>query len=419
MNIWYAHHYAGGPGIGRFFRPWELAREWAKLGHHTTVFVADFHHLLDKTEGLPAHQIVDGVSYVALASGRYKGNGLNRILNMMNYTRSLWALRKRVGRDLPKPDGIIVSSPHPFAVFAGHALAKRFNAKLIFEVRDLWPLSVTEINGTSKWHPFVWLTAFTERYAYRHADVVASLLPGVENYMKERSLAYRNFIWVPNGLTVESMVPLEPRSERGITAKSAIAGWQREARQIVVYAGALGKPNAIDLLLSAAKILADEGNAHKFAFLIIGDGDKADELRAQAAALPNGIVHFAGRLTKPETLWMLKASDIAYGGLRPFDAVFKYGISPNKLLDYILIGLPVVLPAYAYRDPITETGGGVAVRSGLPQDIAEAIAKLADMSKAERMAKAKEAQERALQLFGYAGISDRYAQAMQKEAESP
>jgi glycosyltransferase involved in cell wall biosynthesis len=416
VNIWYAHPYAGGPGIGRIFRPWHLACEWAKLGHRTTVLVADYHHLLDRPDILAPQQSVEGVPYVALAAGRYRGNGLSRIMNMLNYGRSLRRLGQRVGRDLEKPDAIIVSSPHPFAIFAGRALARRFNAKLVFEVRDLWPLSITEINGTPSWHPFVQLTAFTERYAYRHADLVASLLPGVETYMKERGMAYRRFAWVPNGVTPDSAPVLAPQTERGQSAQAAIAAWRNEGRKIVAYAGALGKPNAIDLLIDAVKILGDAGKAREMAVLIIGDGDKAAELRQQAEGLPQGMIHFSGKLPKAETLWLLKACDAAYGGLRPFDSVFKYGISPNKLLDYILLGLPVVLPTYAYRDPVTETGGGIAVPEGTPETTAAAIERILSVPDAERAKKAQSASARVMQLFGYEEIARRYALAMQDGA---
>jgi glycosyltransferase involved in cell wall biosynthesis len=408
MNIWYIHPYGGGPGIGRFFRPFHLANEWKKLGHSTTVFVADYHHLLDIKQTLPTRQSVEGVDYVALSTGHYQGNGISRIMNMAQFCASLWATRKRVGKDLEKPDAIIVSSPHPFAIYPARALAKRFGAKLVFEVRDLWPLSITEINGSSKWHPFVLLTAITERYAYKKSDLVASLLPGVENYMRERNMAYKNFVWVPNGVEPDATEPKQPTSDAGLSALEILSKWQKQKRTVVVYAGALGKPNAIDLLIDAVKIISSKNDNHKVSALIVGDGDRATELRQQAKHLPVDIMQFTGRLPKNEALWLMKASDIAYGGLRPFDNVFKYGISPNKLLDFILMGLPVVLPTRAYQDPVTVTKGGIAVPTGKSSDIAIAIESLAALPKAERQLRAKTAKENLHRIFNYTAIAKNY-----------
>lgn len=89
MKIWYFNHYAGGPGIGRLYRAYHLSRAWAMSGHSTTVFVARWHHMLERPEPLPSETIVDGVRYAALDSRVYAGNGLRRVLNMMDYCRSM------------------------------------------------------------------------------------------------------------------------------------------------------------------------------------------------------------------------------------------------------------------------------------------------------------------------------------------
>jgi glycosyltransferase involved in cell wall biosynthesis len=376
VNIWYVHPYAGGPGIGRFYRPWHLAREWAKLGHTTTVLVADYHHLLDKDEPLAPRKIVDGIPYVALNAGRYKGNGFDRILNMARYCRSLWTMRNRVGHDLPKPDVIIASSPHPFTIYPARALAKRFNAKLAFEVRDLWPLSMTEINGTPIWHPLVWLTAFTERYAYRNADLVASLLPGVENYIKERGMVYRAFVWVPNGVdTARDAAPaVPPKSDEGQRVADLIADWKREGRAVIIHPGSMGPPNGLDNLIEAVALLNGKGMEKKFGVLLLGTGVSRARLEALAAAKTRSNIAFGGPVPKSETQYLIALCDLGYSGGVNNERVYRYGMSFNKTMDFANAGLRIVMPFSSFNNPVEIFKLGVCAADSTPAGIAEALA---------------------------------------------
>lgn len=406
MNIWYIHPYGGGPGVGRLFRPWHLAREWAKLGATCQVFVARFHHLLDRSEMLPAAMDVAGVRYETLKTGRYEGNGLGRVLQMLAFCGSMWGLRKRVGKDLQKPDVIIVSSPHPFIIYPALLLARRFKAKLVFEVRDLWPLSIVKMAGTSKFHPFVWLSSHAERLAYRRADITASLLAGVDRYCEEIGVPPKRFLWVPNGVEAERDHPERPCEGEGGAAAACMESWQAEGRFVIVYTGALGHPNAIDVLVDAMQQLACREDGRKVACVIVGDGGLAKEYRAQAADV--GAIRFAGRVPKRQALWFVRHADAAYGGLRAYDDVFQYGISPNKLLDYLVEGVPVVLPTKAYMDPVTESGGGICVPDNDPAKVAEAILALSRLSRAEREEMMERAKSYISQKFDYGRIAERY-----------
>ena len=408
MHIWYIHPYGGGPGVGRLFRPWHLATEWAKQGVSSQVFVARYHHLLDKNEPLPETLDVDGVRYETLKARQYKGNGVGRVLQMFDFCRAMWGLRKRVGKDLQKPDVIIASSPHPFIIYPALMLARRFNAKLVFEVRDLWPLSITEMNGTSKLHPFVWMSSHAERLAYRKADISASLLAGVDRYIAKIGITPKRFLWVPNGIEAERTETERPSEGAGAQAADLLERWRAEGRFVLVYAGALGHPNAIDILIEAMQRLSGE----KIACLIVGDGGLATEYRTQAEGMES--VHFAGRVPKKQALWFVRHADAAYGGLRAFDAVFQYGISPNKLLDYLIEGVPVVLPTKAYKDPVTESGGGICVPDSDPAKVAEAILSLSHLSAEDRAAMMAKAQAYVAREFDYGAIAGNYLAALRR-----
>ena len=376
MNIWYAHHYGGGPGIGAYDRPLRLAQSWLEQGHSATVFIAAFHHLLERREPLPPEMTVEGVRYVCLPARPYSGNGVARLLNMWDFCKGLNRLSRRPAGDLPRPDAIIVSSPHPFAIFAGWRLARRFGARLVFEIRDIWPLSITEITGTSKWHPFVLFCRFTEWFALTRCDLVASVLPRADLYLAERGYAHKRFVWVPNGVAADGGQAPTLTSDAAIEAARRLDAWRGEGRATIIYTGSIGAPNAVDLLVQALAHGEKHPGPVRFAAVIVGSGDQLGALRAYA--LEHGLtnIHFTGRLAKGDALGLLPLADIGYAGLRNIGTLFRYGISPNKIIDYFQAGLPVYLPIAPCGDPVSESGGGIAEAAETPQAVWNGLTRL-------------------------------------------
>src|SRR5690606_18186674 len=99
-----------------------------------------------------------------------------------------------------RPDAIIYSSPHPFGVVSCWLAARLLGARFVFEVRDIWPLSLIELGGLKSGNPLVRVTGWIESFAYARADKVISLLPCAESHMTSKGLAAGKFLWVPNGV---------------------------------------------------------------------------------------------------------------------------------------------------------------------------------------------------------------------------
>lgn len=411
MNIWYFHHYAGGPGIGKFSRPFHLGKAWVSEGHRATIFVARYHHLLDGEQPLSADKVVDGVRYIALKARRYEGNGVRRILNMHDYCSAMLRLPRR--DDLAKPDAIIVSSPHPFSIFSARSLARRYAAKLAFEVRDIWPLSVVEINGTPKWHPFVLACVAAERFAYRKSDLVVSLLAGAERHMRERGLSAGKFVYLPNGVEPRSYSPTEPTSQTGREARKTIENWHAEGRLVLIHPGSQGNPNALDRLLEAVAILNRGGHQERLGILLLGDGVQTASLKSQATTLGLRNVAFFPSVTITESQWLTAQCDIGYAGGRNHPRVYQYGISFNKIMDFMLAELPVVLPLRAGHDPVSAAGCGVVTQSDDPQAIAEGILKLVEEPPEIRATMGQRGKEYVVKEHDYKRIAHRYIAAIE------
>jgi len=329
MNIWLLHPFAGGPGLGRHWRPFWLADVWGKLGHRVLVVSAGFHHL-QREPRAPGPQRVHDVDFWFLDTPRY-GSSLGRLWNNLSFGPRFRARSTAIAKLFGKPDLIIASSPHLFYISAAHRVARRFDAAFWVEIRDLWPESIVALGMVPVWHPLVKVLGWKERSAYRVADRVVCLLAGAEPHMRERGLTPGKFLWIPNGVSeaeIESALHIQnvnyPLVDR-------INLMKRQGRRVVLYAGGMGPPNAMEVIIDAAVLLG--GTNPDIHFILIGSGVSRDLLKQRAENLAN--VEFHDEVERSIAHGMLHASDCAVVSFHK-DALYHHGISPNKLFDYCL-----------------------------------------------------------------------------------
>ena len=185
MRALVLNHYAGVPGYGRGLRHHQFATEWQAAGSEVVIACSNRHHLLFQPfSEKSGFYSADGVNFFLVDTPAYIGNGIRRILNMATFA---WKSAFTHASELldPKPDVVVASSPHPFAWLAAARLARKAGCPLVVEVRDLWPASLIELLGLSRFHPLVILFSFIEKWAYRRADLVVSNLPYADRYMQE------------------------------------------------------------------------------------------------------------------------------------------------------------------------------------------------------------------------------------------
>ena len=380
MNILYVDHYAGSPSLGMEFRPHYLAREWVRQGHAVRIVGASYSHVRIRqpapTRGSPAHE--DGIEYEWLETPRYRGNGVGRAWNIFVFLARTWFSAGRLVRET-RPDVVIASSTYPMDIWVARRIARLSGARLVFELHDVWPASPIELGGMSPRHPFVLLCARAEAVACRDADVYVSILPNVAEYLASRGLDLAKLHVVGNGVDPAEWAcdpaPLADPVERRISQAHA-AG-----RIVVGYAGAHGAPNALDTLLDAAKLLRGE----PFDFLLVGDGHEKTRLeeRARREGLHN--VTFFAPIAKAQMPTLLSRVDVAYIGLRR-EPLFRFGIAPNKLMDYMMAGCAIVQAIDAPNDLVSSTGCGLTVMPESAEAVAAALRTLGAYPSAARRA---------------------------------
>jgi len=407
MNILLINHYAGSVRHGMEYRPYYLAREWVRAGHRVRIVASSSSHLRAQAPELNGRQVldetIDGIDYRWHATPAYRGNGLGRAANMAAFVTALYRGAPRMAHNF-QPDLVIASSTYPADIWPARRIAALAGARLAFEVHDLWPLSPMELGGMPAWHPFIVLMQAAEDYAYRHADTVISILPKAGAHMAARGMAPHKLHVVPNGVDLDEwdLPPLPLPAP----AAAVLAQLRGQGRMVIGYAGSHGLANALDTLIDAATLL----QGRPLAFVLAGAGPDKPALQRKAIAAGLRDVHFLDPLAKRHMPALLRGFDLAYLGWRR-QPLYRYGISPNKLGDYMMAARPILHAVEAANDPVAEAGCGLSLAPDDPAALAAAIARLAAMPAARRHELGRCGAGYARANLNYALLADRFLAA--------
>lgn len=380
MKILYINHYAGGPKYGMEFRPHYLAREWVKSGHSVTVAAASYAHVRTRQPEAPHRfttELIDGVHYVWCRTPRYDGNGVSRVLNILAFLNRLNQWKSWLPES---PDAVIASSTYPLDIYPARSIARHFDARLVWEVHDLWPLSPMELGGMSRRHPFIMLLQRAEDTACREANAVVSILPMTSRHLQDHGMAAGKFIHIPNGIDPSEWNtpnPGLPPAQLALILDQA----RRDGHLTVGYAGSHGIANALDTMLDAAELMRGE----KVTWILIGSGPEKARLVARTRNWNPRNLHFLDAIPKSSIPAALRPMDVLYIGFQR-QPLYRFGIGPNKLMDYMMAARPVILACEAGNDPVAEAQCGFTIPPDSASQLADCVRRLASMSHDERNA---------------------------------
>lgn len=404
MVIWYCHPYAGAPSVGMSYRPYYFCKLFNQQGLSSFVITASFHHMLSSKfdqNNIVQARVVDDVPYVTVKAPEYKGNGARRLLNMLTYAWNLFRSEKEITKITGTPDIIIVSSSHPLHYPLLQRIAVKYKAKLIFEVRDIWPLSLVQILKISPYNPFIMLLNWIEKRAYSESDAVVSLLKYALKHMEPKGLKADNFHYIPNGVLVEKS---EKYNELSPKILAGLVELRRKGRFLVGYTGSMGPPNALFFLLQAMKILQHKrSNIHA---ILVGNGLQADGLRSFIAqnSLENVVMYES--IPKNHVPEFLSNMDALYLGWNRLD-LYQYGTSPNKLYDYLLSGKPIIESGGEQPSLIAKFKCGIQCEAENALIIADTLIELSSLSP-EALGRMAENTKIAVHEFNYANLANKY-----------
>jgi glycosyltransferase involved in cell wall biosynthesis len=392
-RLLYLHQHFSTPAGAAGTRSFALAGALAQAGHRVTLATGQWQGAATGLE-VPFRR---GVREGAVAGFRVVEfaipctNAMGLAARSAAFLRYAW----RAGR-LARGEAwdLVIASSTPLTVVLPALAAARRGVPFLFEMRDPWP-ELPRALGLA--NPLA--LAAMERMAdaaCRRAAAVVALSEGMGELARARGAARVEV--VPQGCDLDLFGPHIPP-------------WRPEAagshELLAVYAGVHGVANGLGLLVEAARELARRGE-RRWRLLLVGEGGEKPALLAAARGLPN--IDFLDPLPKRELAGLLAGSQAGLLCLAPVPA-FAEWTAPNKLMDYLAAGLPVLsnLPGEAAR--LLAEGAGETVPPGDAAALADALQRLAD-APARRAAMGEAARALALRRFDRRLLARRFVETV-------
>jgi glycosyltransferase involved in cell wall biosynthesis len=199
-----------------------------------------------------------------------------------------------------------------------------------------------------------------ERFLYRHADELVVNSPGFIDHISQRG--GKNIQLVENGVDISMFNP--HTAGEGFRKENNLEG-----KFIVLYAGAHGISNNLEMILEAASQTLDEP---KIQYLFLGDGKEKANLIASAKSRNLTNVLFLPSIPKEQINSILSAADACIAILKPIE-MYKTTY-PNKVFDYMAAGKPILLMIDGViREVVEKAECGIFIQPDDPKKLAETI----------------------------------------------
>jgi glycosyltransferase involved in cell wall biosynthesis len=272
---------------------------------------------------------------------------------------------------LKRPDVVIISSLSLLTIIYGLHLKSIYKCKLVFEIRDIYPLTLTEELGVSKWHPITLFLGVIEKIGYKKSDLIVGTMPNLKAHVKEIIKEDKEVFFSPIGINAIW--------SNALLSKISIDHlFPKEEKFIVGYAGSIGISNALDSFIEAINKMSEYEDIF---FILVGDGDLKETYIDKVVGMSNVI--FGPKIPQVEVPSFLNKCDLLYLSAKN-SKIWDYGQSMNKIIDYMMAGKPVVASYSGYPSMLNEADSGLFIPSNDVEAIIEAVLSYKNMSSNER-----------------------------------
>ncbi|GAB7533046.1 glycosyltransferase family 4 protein [Pseudomonas sp. 3A(2025)] len=347
MKVAVVYQYYQGHGAPGHSLVYELTQHLAERGHEVTVVSGETGYMQTEQPVLPwyrrllrreqegAVNVIRTFTYTQLHRS-YSG----RLLGFISFslTAPIGLLR------MPRPDVVLASSPPIFPMLPVWLVCKLRGIPLVFEVRDLWPASAVQM-GILRNSLLISVMSWMERLLYRQAARIVTLTTGIRDDIVARGWPAEKLHVITCGVDQQMLFPDLPAGQR-IRRE---LGW--ENCHIVLYLGAMGEANNLNVLLEAARHSQDK----RVRYLLVGDGMRRPWLQARIKALGLDNVLILPPVPKHQARAYINAADICVVTL--LDIPLFLGAIPTKLLDYMACARPVLCGVAGEAGQIVEKAG--------------------------------------------------------------
>lgn len=380
-KIWLINQYAMPPKYEVRIQTLKRAQYLMKFGYDVTIVGGSFLHnttinlITDDKKFIEAEY--DGVKFIHIKTNSYAGNGIKRFYNLMLFTVRFCILSKK----FDKPDVIAQIATVPFGNVI-YYIAKRFKAKYIIDVVDLWPESFVAFGLISKNNPLAKIAYWAEKWLYERADEIVFSMEGGKDYIIEKgwNLESGGNIDLNKVHYINNGVDLKDFNFNKDLYKIEDVDLTNDRLFNVIYIGSIRLANNLKQLIDAAEVLKDNENIQ---FLIYGDGE--DRLFLENYCKTNNLlnVKFKQKWIELKYIpYILSRSSLNILNYMP-SPIVRFGGSQSKSFQYMASGKPICANLKMGYCPITKYNLGIAKEFKNAEEYGNAILSFVNMDSEE------------------------------------
>jgi len=350
-------------------RTFEHAIEWVNKGHKVTVITC--------APNFPEGKVFEGYKNKWLSKQKIEGINVWRVKTYITANEgfikrtidfvSFMVSSLFFGLFTLKVDVVIGTSPQFFTVISAWALAKLKRVPFVFELRDIWPASITAV-GAMRGSWIINILEKLELFLYRQADLIISVTHSFKSELQNRDVSADKIKVVLNGVDLERYNPLQEKDE------SLADKYELKNKFVIGYIGTHGLAHALENVIEAAELITKEDNIR-----IVFAGGGADRSRLEKIVRERGLENIVMIPRQPKDqmpqVWSL--CDISLVHLK--DSPLFKTVIPSKIFESMAMGLPILMavPIGEATDIIEEYKAGINVSPGYPKELSEKFLELA------------------------------------------
>ena len=332
MKVAVVYQYYQGHSAPGHSLVYELTQQLAKNGHDVSVVSGETGYMRSQQPTLPWYKRLFRKEYEGRVTvirtftyTQLHRSYIGRLISFLSFTVTApFGLLK-----ISKPDVVLASSPPIFPMFSVWLVCKIRKIPMVLEVRDLWPESAVQM-GILRNKSLISIMMWMERLLYNQAQRIVTLTHGIKDDIQRRGWPASRLEVITCGIESDMLYP-DADAGKALRRKYGLEG-----RQIVLYMGAMGEANNIDVILNAASMSQDSN----LLFLLVGDGMKRAAIKQRIADSGMSNVQCWEPVAKSEVRQCISAADLCVVSLQ--DIPLFQGAIPTKLLDYMACGKPVL-----------------------------------------------------------------------------
>lgn len=341
MKILFINHFAGIPQkFDAALRHFNIAKYQQKYNNKCSIITSSKTYWMGQNEQkikTSQQKELDGIDYYFIDEfSTSKNNLFTKLLRMFSFSINLfWYLKKNSSKH--NPDIIYASSPDLITCIVAYYFSKKKQAKFIFEIRDIWPLSQVDLHNFSEKHPMIFLLKKIEIFLHKKSDIVVSNLPNYHDYLEKYKLSVNNYNYLPQFIDIKyydkNYIDCNISKEHQKILQSY--------DEVCIYAGTIGKFYGINFMIDSIKSY-NFNNNKKLALILIGAGDY--KTKAENYLKKNNIndIFIFGTQNKSYLFSLIKKCSFSILSL-PENETHEYGIASLKMVDYLYAGIPILM----------------------------------------------------------------------------